>query len=342
MEEWDAIRQEGGAAVLATVVHVEGSSYRKPGARMLVNGPLAPVGCVSGGCLEGDLLRKAGWLVEAGRPVLRRYDTTDEEGYGVGCNGVVDVLIEPLWPESACMARLREAALDGRRGVLGTVLETGMGLSVGDHCWLDGNRFIAEGDWPVDAQAAALRVLARERSTEISLGVRIFFEYICPPSRVVIFGAGRDAVPVVAQCRAAGWDVTVVDPMVTTAPSGRFPPATRILRMGLGDAWRALSLTDAWCVVMTHNLAADTEIVQRLVSSDAAYIGIMGPRARSESLLGARIADPRVHAPIGLDLGGDGPDLIALGIAAELCAAMHGRAAGFLRDRDAPIRQIAV
>jgi xanthine/CO dehydrogenase XdhC/CoxF family maturation factor len=153
----------------------------------------------------------------------------------------------------------------------------------------------------------------------------------------VLFGAGRDAVPLAAICEGQGWDVSVVDPRRTPAPRGRFNCPVRSVDEVALDR-------DMLCVVMTHNLSVDREIVHGLLDSPVRYIGVLGPRRRTERILaerGASVGDVRIHAPVGLDLGAEGPAGVALSVAAELQAFVSGRCGGSLRDGHVPIHSEA-
>jgi xanthine/CO dehydrogenase XdhC/CoxF family maturation factor len=385
LTEWTALSQLGQQAVLATVVRVQGSAYRRPGARLLLSEASETTGCVSGGCLEGDLVRRAWWLTRDG-PVLRRYDTgADAEtgwAFGLGCNGVVDVLLERLDPRGLpqWVTFLKEQQSTRQAAVLVTGLTP---PAVGHHICFD-----AQGRCVGEA-SLTLRRLSLEPS-EAGLGVRVrealrdrrsacetvdgtgyFVEYLEPPRPVLIFGGGLDVTPLVELCAAQGWYVTVVDPRTTSAPAGRFGRAQRVVS---GLAWPQLDLTaDTMCVVMTHHFNTDREILHRLLSSPVGYIGVLGPRARTEEMLGERaapseigraerlfgpshertfdqepqrpkhmfgLADERLFAPAGLDLGGDGPHAVALSIVAEMQAVAVRRNGGHLRSRNAPLHQV--
>ncbi len=318
---WEAVRAEGREALLATVVGVSGSTYRRPGARMLLSREGRLAGSVSGGCLEGDILQKAWWRTEQGAALVT-YDSTDADedvvwGFGLGCNGVVQVLLERVsgaqpGPLEALAAVVRER----RPQQIVTVTASD-------------DPAVPLGTWQGD--------------TDFTESVIVFEETVLPPAPLVIFGAGQDALPLVRLAKELGWHVTVVDTRGTRARPERFPQAD-VVQAGFSDTPALDSRTAA--VVMTHNYADDRRVLDCLLTSAAGYIGQLGPRVRTERLL-AEISDDgltmteemrrRLHAPIGLDLGADNPDEIALSIVAEIQAARAGRAAGFLRDHRAPI-----
>jgi xanthine dehydrogenase accessory factor len=191
---------------------------------------------------------------------------------------------------------------------------------------------------------AAKQLLGEERSEvrELADGVRAFVEVLDPPLRLVVCGAGHDAIPLVRAASVLGWNVTVVDDRPAFLTQARFPEAR-----GPADAAKAAGVDErAYSVVMTHNFLKDKEYVRSLLGSPAAYIGMLGPGARTERLLmelrdeGVELTEidrKRIHGPAGLDLGGEGPEEIAQAILAEIVAVKRRRAGGFLRDRPGPI-----
>lgn len=318
---WERVRAEGQEALLATVVGVSGSTYRRPGARMLLSREGRLAGSVSGGCLEGDILQKAWWRTEQGAAIVT-YDSTDADedvvwGFGLGCNGVVQVLLERVSPD-------RPGPLDALAAV---VRERRPQQIV---------TVIASDDPAVPLGTAPANWTPPE-------GVSVFQETVLPPVPLVIFGAGQDALPLVRLAKELGWHVTIMDTRGTRARPERFPFADRVC-LGWPESVEIDERTAA--VVMTHNYPDDRRVLQSLLLSPAGYIGQLGPRVRTERLL-AEIADDglmvteemrrRLHAPIGLDLGADNPEEIALSIVAEIQAAQAGRAGGFLRERRAPL-----
>lgn len=338
----------GAAGVLASVVHTSGSTYRRAGARLLVLPDDALVGLIGGGCLEGDLVARAGEVRQAGAPLLVRYDATAEDdivwGLGLGCAGVVDVLLEPVaHGRPGPLAWL--AAWRGQRatGVLATALApTQLGTRWALHP--DGR---VEGD-PGDEVRAALhharssgrpaRVTTREGDVSV--------EVVRPPRRLLVFGAGPDAVPVVRLALELGFCVELVDHRPAHARAERFPGA----RVHLVPTEHAVAEAgvdaDTYVLVMTHHYLIDRALLSELLPSQAPYIGLLGPGQRAEDLLadleaqGIELSDDqraRLHGPAGLDIGGEGPEAIALSLLAEVMAAVEGRSGGWLRDRKGPI-----
>ena len=358
---WEARRRHGQTAALATVVRVDGSSYRRPGARMLVLPDGETVGSVSGGCLEADVVERAQKVRETGGPAVVTYDTTDEGdvlfGVGLGCQGIVRVLIERLAPgDEAALSLPAELLARQEAGVLATVYGRGEAgsLDIGDRL-----RLSSEGEslGPEALRAEARRVLDAEASASKTVEIpggraEVFFEFLQPPLPLVIFGAGHDAPPLARLAKELGWHVTLVDHRAAYATRDRFPGADAVRlspREGLTTALRLNGRTAA--VIMTHNYVIDRALLAALLPSPVRYLGVLGPKRRTEGLLaelredGQSVTDvmqSRLHSPIGLDIGAETPEQIALAIVAEIQAQTAGRAGGFLRGRHGPIYDPAV
>ena len=351
------------STVLATVVRVTGSSYGGVGSRMLIRVDGSTVGLVSGGCLESDLAEHAKRVNAAGRAEVVSYDTRNDEdapwGLGLGCNGLIEVLIEPLKPADALrISELLEVALTRTEPtVVATVIrvpDSGNGAQVGAHALIsESGRFITAGEWRDaslleharakrgDALAAGRRGLTAEIS-----GVEIAFEVVQPGVRLVVCGSGPDALPIASFGSELGWEVIVVDHRPHTSEhAARFPDARLIYCEDPSTVARDAGITSRTAaVVVSHHFERDRNYLQALIASDAAYIGMLGPRARTERMLGDLTArgvsaegDKRIFSPVGIDIGGDGPDAIALSIIAEVSAVMGGRSAMHLRDKRGPL-----
>ena len=373
MNELDAVlkavetaQATGRRAALASVVAVAGSSYRRPGARMLVTEDGQTIGGVSGGCLESDVILRATAAIEDGKVALASYDTTADDdvdlGVGLGCRGVIHVLIEPL--PLATRVHYLEQMVTLRRAhehaVLATVWRaSGRGAGrAGSRLLYDGRCIrwtdIAERPLARAIAADAAEVLETRRSMttayEVPAGkADVLLEYLPPPVPLIVFGGGTDAVPLVRLAKALGWHVTLVDPRARAASRDRFPEADALVRCGPEDVPEQVPLaSDSIVVVMTHNYHRDLSLLEVLLPSSVRYLGLLGPKARAERLLhdlslAGYVASPeqlrRLHAPAGLDLGADGPEEIALAIVAEVKATLAGRAARPLRERHGPIHQ---
>jgi xanthine/CO dehydrogenase XdhC/CoxF family maturation factor len=350
--------EAGESVVLATVVRVTGSSYGGVGARMLVRGDGSTVGLVSGGCLESDLAEHARRVHESGSAEVVRYDTRDDDdapwGLGLGCNGLIDVLLEPLPPARAIyLAKLIDRALAADDpSVLATIISVPeeSSVGVGAHALIIGNRIEKTGGWGNDntlakATADTDEVLkAGRRGLVREFGsVEVAYEVVTPAVPLVICGSGPDVVPLARFASELGWNTTVVDHRpVTDSYAARYHGARAVECAEAAKVGEAVALTlRTAAVVMSHNLPRDTDYVQALLDANVAYIGVLGPRARTERMLGdlaTRESDPlknseHLFAPVGMDIGGDGPDAIALAVIAEITAVINGRKGGHLRDK---------
>ena len=355
----ESLSAKGERMALATIVAVRGSTYRRPGARLLVPEDGAPSGNISGGCLEGDVADMARVVMNEGTARLAGWDLTADDdavwGLGLGCNGAIEVFIEPA-EQAADVAHSLRAALEEEDPIsVVTVLESedptvspGSRIVVRPH----GDPQGSLGAPGVDAEAIAVahELLEAERSEVRTLehGVRAFVEVLEPPLRLLVCGAGHDAIPLVRAARGIGWSPTVVDDRPGFLNLDRFPEAVGFVHVEAPEQVAKVAPIDrrTHVVVMTHNFLRDKEYLRSLVDSDAGYIGMLGPSARTQRLLtelageGVEItaADhARIHGPAGLDLGAEGPEEITQAIVAEIVAAKHGRAGGFLKERPGPI-----
>jgi len=337
----------GEEGVLATVVRVEGSTYRRPGARLLIGRDGTWVGGVSGGCLEGDLVRKAWWRTAHGAAVVAYDSTADDDTIwqlGLGCNGIVHVLLERIGPgRPDPLAFVRRSVDERTGGVLATVVraEPVTGLVIGQRFAFAGD---GESDGPDPMRAAAADCLERDRSRTVVVEIgggeaEVFSEVVRPPVRLVVFGAGFDAVPLVAAGRALGWHAVVAHRRPRSIRADEVIAADPITAC---DRLRLDGRTAA--VVMNHHYPDDTAALAALLRSPVRYVGVLGPRARMERML-AEIGETeldhldRLYAPVGLDIGADAPEEIAAAIVGQIVAVFADRAGGHLRDRPGPIHR---
>jgi xanthine dehydrogenase accessory factor len=354
----ESLSAKGDRMALATIVAVRGSTYRRPGARLLVPEDGSPVGNISGGCLEGDVADVARVVMEEGRARLAGWDLTADDdavwGLGLGCNGAIEVFIEPAEKAAEVAGALRTALEEERPISVVTVLESARpGVQPGSRLVVrpEGTQNGTLGDPDVDAAAAAAAraVLAAERSEvrRLAEGVRAFVEVLDPPLRLVVCGAGHDAIPLVRAAAVLGWNTLVVDDRPAFLTRERFADAAGFVEVDEpAEAAKAADVDErTYAVAMTHNFLKDKEYVRSLLGSPATYLGMLGPAARTERLLtelrqeGVDVdaARGRIHGPAGLDLGGEGPEEIAHAILAEIVAVKRGRRGGSLRDRPGPI-----
>ncbi|MFB6132293.1 MAG: XdhC family protein [Halanaeroarchaeum sp.] len=345
------------AAAIATLVDVDGSAYRRPGAKLLVSGDGDGTGAVAPGCLEREVTRLIESVIEGGRPRLESFDLRmddDSIGLGVGCDGRVELLIEPL---DETYSRALSAYASRDRGALLSVIEGASDVSVGDRGWYQEERGFEDirGPWPDWVRhrvTDTARRLARNGGGETIRierpegAVRVFIDGIVPPPRLLVIGTGNDVSPVVTIGSLAGFDVDVVGYRSEFADEDTFPTAATIHSTSPSTLRNAIDVgEDTYCVVMTHNFVDDRLTVEELLETPSPYIGVVSSRDRSENLIEAieggsalRTTDRRrVYAPVGLDLGGGSPGQIALSTVSEVVAVHNEREPGHLRDRTEPI-----
>jgi xanthine dehydrogenase accessory factor len=360
LEAIESLDAKGQRMALATIVAVRGSTYRRPGARLLVPEDGAPIGNISGGCLEGDVADVARIVMKEGTARLAGWDLTADDddvwGLGLGCNGAIEVFIEPAEQAAAVTHALRTALEQERRICVATALESeapelvapGARLVVPPEGPVDGS--LGHADVDAEAILAAREALDTGRSEIRTFvhGVRAFVEVLEPPLRLVICGAGHDAIPLVRAAAGVGWRAVVVDDRPAFLTTDRFPEAHAFVQVEQPADIAKVTPLDArtFVVVMTHNYLRDRDYLRGLLTSDVGYIAMLGPSARTYRLLsdladhGVEITDAdraRIHGPAGLDLGAEGPDEIAEAIVAEIVAVRHGRGGGLLRERPGPI-----
>ncbi len=316
-----------GMSMLATLVSVEGSSYRRPGARLLIHAGGTRLGSISGGCLEEDVMARAAHVFETGVPNAVVYDTTSENdlvwGVGLGCHGIVRVLLEKIGPRPAWAVALARNFSQRRTTALAVV------HGIDDPAtW--GTRLATPGDC-ADPD-------------------RLFLDLVAPPPALTIFGAGDDAQPLARLAKELGWHVTIADPRAAFATKTRFPGADALV---VGPAAELVGKVgpgpDNLVVVMTHHYVHDVPILRDLLARPLAYLGLLGPKKRAQKILadlesGGMTISPaqqaRLHAPVGLDLGAETPEQVALSILAEMQAVLARRNARPLRERTQPIHEV--
>ncbi len=313
LDLWNAAHSAGIEAALATVVEVKGSAYRRAGARMILTDDGRSAGILNGGCLDADLWTRARQAMESGRAQLAIYDTQSSQdivfGLGLGCRGVVKILIEPV--ENLDWLRDDAVAVAAFEGELGT-------------------------------RAGNDEFVGRPHIIETATG-RAFIERLEAPQPLWIFGAGADAVPLAQMGGLLGWNVQIIDPRAPHParpihlPNAKFVAPERLDELEIPPR--------AACALMTHNFLHDLEILKRLLPSKASYIGLLGPRRRTDEVLerlametltpgltatAAQLA--KLHAPIGLDIGAETPAEITLAIVAEIQKFRRAKSGASLRE----------
>jgi xanthine dehydrogenase accessory factor len=319
----------GSATVLATVVATAGSTYRKPGARMLIMADGSYLGLLSGGCLEADLKIHAQEVLMSGVARAIEYDMRGPDellfGIGTGCEGAMRVLLEPAARTSIAALALGAAASAARQG-LPTAL-----VMVHEAADLNLGTYAVEAPLPAALIDAGKQALAKARSSAVSIEaggrrMRAFVQFLAPVPHLLVCGAGPDAVPVVSASRALGWRVTVVDHRPAYGGDSRVAGAHVVL----GDADALLTVVDVRrchaAVVMSHHLASDAAYLRELAAAGVpGYIGLLGPAVRRRRLMqelggAADSLQGRLHSPVGLALGAVTPEAIALAIVSEIHA----------------------
>lgn len=308
----------GDRAAIATVVRISGSAYRRPGAKFLVERGGKTSGGVSGGCLEADVREIALGLIEGGASRLLRYDTgSDEEtvwGLGLGCEGTVEVFVQPVGAEFARGPGARALSLFSA-GTAFTPAEP-----------------FALCTTLTGPDAGRVEVWDRDLPESSRCEETRFVEVLRPPPLLLIFGAGDDAQPLARLALEAGFDVTLVDHRRGYLTPERFPAPARLVLRRATEGVPPLS-PQHFAVVQTHALQHDRDWLRALLQQPLAYLGLLGPRSRKEELLkelGA--ASEKLFAPVGLDLGAEGPEQVAISIVSEMLAVRSGRAPKHLRE----------
>jgi xanthine/CO dehydrogenase XdhC/CoxF family maturation factor len=345
-------------AAIATVVRVRGSSYRSPGARMLITDDGKWVGSISGGCLEGDALRKARQVMTEKKPLTVTYDTSEESnqnlGIGLGCNGVIDVLIEPVDSSGIGLPQLFEKITHTSSPVaLATVFSAKEGT--GEKLVITGNGVessVSDATLSASIEKDLHEVFISHQSVTKTYAVRageaeVFLELIQPSITLIIFGGGFDARPVSHLAKSLGWEVQVTDECAAHIAPLFFPTADKLSMCDRKFIDRDFSIGPfTACVLMSHNYEYDRDVLSKLISTEAPYIGILGPRKRFDKMIeefaakGIKLSNDdlhRIHSPIGLDIGAEAPDEIAVSIIAEVQGKFANRSGGFLKYRNGPI-----
>ncbi|HYJ37535.1 MAG TPA: XdhC/CoxI family protein [Chitinophagaceae bacterium] len=357
LSAFNEAKANGRQTALATVVHVEGSSYRRPGARMLVEDNGNMTGAISGGCLEGDALKKALLAINQQQNKLVTYDTQHEDdvelGVQLGCNGIVNILFEPIDPlQPDNPIAILERSLVQRKDMVVVTLFSLKNFNAnhpGTCFSLDRNNLhsrMEDNELEKLIKQDAQDVLSHKDSflqqyhEHELLG---FVELIRPPICLVMVGAGNDALPLSAMASLMGWQSIVIDGRQTHANKQRFPNADRIL---VGDpAVTANQLNiDERCffILMTHNYNYDLAMLKLLLQENCTYIGTLGPQKRLQRMLADLAQDglkvspeqmTKIFGPTGLDIGAETSEEIALSVLAEILAVQTGRDGSFLKDR---------
>lgn len=378
-------KSEGKRMALATVVHVDGSSYRRAGARMLVTDDGKLTGAISGGCLEGDALRKALLAINQQQNKLVTYDTTDDDdakfGVQLGCNGILHILFEPIDPDHTLnpVHLLQQLTAKRQEGVLVTLFTLNSADAVPGTCLLKTSAALwtaidhrvqqcsdkttphesldqQESILDPDLSAAVERALSEKRSSTGDYlfngqPLKAFLAFISPPLALVIVGAGNDAIPLASIATILGWHITVIDGRATHVTAARFPMAHQLYVAKAAEILSHLQPDEHMVfVLMTHNYTYDLAVLEQLLMNGLSpYIGSLGPKKKLNKMLtdlGEKGLIPtaaqllKVFGPVGLDLGAETAEEIALSIAAEIKKALCDASGHSLRTKQEPIHVI--
>ncbi|PWT97570.1 MAG: XshC-Cox1 family protein [Bacteroidetes bacterium] len=346
-------------AALATVVRVEGSSYRRTGARMLVKDDGTYLGGISGGCLEGDALKRCRMAIEANEPSIITYDTTQDDGYqigaGLGCNGVIDVLFTPLSESDEKNPVRQLSTLTGIREsriFITVTAQENCSVSQGtSFLFVDDQHF--KNEFPdKDFTTEILQAIHDVSESQVSLSsihtkgikeLKLFVEVIQPVIHLVVFGGNYDVYPLMRIAKELGWKISLIT-NTSKADKTMYNTATEVYS-SKGVAMPDLDDRTA-AILMTHDFRSDKLHLQELLNSKLGYIGMLGPRKRAEKIFSelaeagipiSEMESKRIFAPCGLDIGANTPEEIALSIVAEIKAHFAGRSGSALRLRETPI-----
>ena len=347
-------------AALATVARVEGSSYRRTGARMLVLDNGTWLGGISGGCLEGDALRRARHAIVRDRPSVVTYDTTQEDGHEIGaalgCNGIIDVLFTPLDPgDDQNPVRLLSSLVETRTPRVLVSITGGdeAPAALGKTLVFDNQEQFLSG-FAVPAMAASVLVdiqqcLSHHRSRTVvyptgeGTSLKVFIEMLAPTIHLVVYGGNYDIYPMLRMSAELGWISTLVV-NITKAPRPMVSLATRVVH-NKGEEQPVIDDYTA-VLLMSHDYKTDFANFQTVIKSPSPYIGLLGPRKRSAKMFEALAGEgrpvpeqalPRIFSPMGLDIGAATPEEITLSILAEIRSFFAGRQGMPLREREGTI-----
>ena len=359
IKAFDEAQKDGRQTALATVVHVEGSSYRRAGARMLVTDDGQLTGAISGGCLEGDALRKARLVMVQQKPMLVTYDTTDEDdaklGVGLGCNGIIHILIEPIYADAPNnpIALFKQFLSKREPVVLITIfsLNNKLGPQPGTCVLLNQEEQIT-GSFP---DATIEEALLTDAKFVLKNGNSVtktyiyqdkftcFIELLQPAVSLVLVGAGNDAIPLTNLASVLGWQITVIDGRANYITADRFPNANKLIAAKPDTALSKIYFDNRTAfVLMTHNYNYDMAILKQVLPLQLPYIGALGPKKRLSRILEELLEEgiditadqlSRIYGPAGLDIGSENSEEIALSIIAEIQAVLKNRNGSSLRDK---------
>ncbi|SDS70730.1 hypothetical protein SAMN04487764_2852 [Gillisia sp. Hel1_33_143] len=364
--QYNQLKSAGTGCILATVVHVEGSSYRRAGARMLIDEVGNITGAISGGCLEGDALRKALHALHQQKNKLITYDTSDEDdaliGAQLGCNGIIQVLFEPLnFQEELNPCELLKNVIS--KNVAQAIIvqfnlnrtkeQSGTILIIDENSEVIGKKpdsellNIFQNQAKLSLETKRSQFAEFQNSEEIQ---HVFIQNYQPPVKLIIVGAGNDAQILAQQAELLGWEVAVTDGRPTHANEQRFSSSCQVIVSKPEQALENIKIDERSCfVLMSHNYNYDLAVLKLLLKEDAIpYIGILGPLKKYERMQtdlvneGFEISEgnyDKIYAPVGLEIGAETPAEIGLSVLAEIQSVLTQASAGNLREKSEPIHE---
>ena len=364
LQRLDELQSSGEPCALATIVSVQGSAYRRPGARMLFSRKGREAGFVSAACLEADLFEKVKEVIANNQPVLFSYDTTAPEdavfGVGQGCAGLIEILIEPVCinQSSRSLKILQAASEQNELCALATIYK-----SNGERSEMIGSRILITCNGSKSSsltQAELKEHIIHDIEQALSTGqsaakhydyssgpADVFVEIIQTPVPLLIFGATPDVKPLVHLAAELGWNITIVDHRSAYAVKKDFPEADAVTLLSPEDYSAYIQLTPKTCaVIMIHQFLGEAKALRFLLSSTNQYVGLLGPKSKrdllfkhlsTEGFIPTEEQLVKFHNPVGLDLGAETAEEIAISIVAEIQAIINNRSGGFLKNRRGPI-----
>lgn len=326
--------QHGHKTALLMLMHVQGSAYRLPGTKIMMAEDGTIFGTISGGCLEGDLFGWAQKAMEADKPHLQRYDLSESEVWslGIGCKGSLEIGILPVNPDDLFWSMTDEVMQRNESFTLIVeMVEGARGL-----IRQDGSLYEDGGGVPEEVVAHARARFGRQTRAEVyELGSRRFFiDVVRPSERLIVAGAGLDARPVAELAARSGFSVTVLDPRTGFNTPEAFPSASHLVSHPQEVDRRALQ--GSWWVIMNHHLERDQSCLELALACSPKFVGVLGPLTRTEEMLeqiGRSFSSGPIYAPIGLDLGAETMDEVAMSIVSQLMAVRNSRKAEALHGK---------
>lgn len=356
LEAYFLATEAGKKTALAIVVKVEGSSYRQPGARMLVTEDGELTGAISGGCLEGDALRKALLAINQQQNKLITYDTSNEDdvefGVQLGCNGIVHILFEYVDSTKANnpIHLLQQLEKERKDAVIITLFSQNRQSVQPGTVLFDRVNTTIKGDYPYEILAVESKKVLDAKTSMIkkvtvkNVAYEALVEYVAPPVSLIISGAGNDVKPIVEMASLLGWEITVVDGRATHATTKRFPKANTVYVAKPEEVIKNIVIDDrTFFIMMTHNYKYDLSMLKLLVQTECEYIGILGPKTKLNRMLddlkdnGILLTKKqlgRIYGPVGLDIGAETSEEIAVSVIAEVKAVMSGKQGTSLKYKE--------